>query len=145
VFFLFMAMDKLPWLGDRGLLTRELTEWKANAPPPSRWYLETIAIPGSAIFAPLVLGGEFAVAVALLSGVQVRLAAAAGLFMVANFHFAMGVMLQYSYLWNAYGPPVLGGLLALVVGGRGLPLSVRLGARAAMPVDTPRPGTSASL
>jgi uncharacterized membrane protein YphA (DoxX/SURF4 family) len=129
VFFLFMALDKLPWLADRGLLAKELTEWKANAPPPSRWYLETIALPGAPFFAPLVLGGEFAVALALLSGVQMRLAAVAGLFMVVNFHFAMGVMLQYAYLWNAYGPPVLGGLLALVVGGSGLPFSVRLRAR----------------
>ena len=48
--------------------------------------------------------------------------------MVLNFHFAMGVLLQYSYLWNGYGPPVLGGLLALAIGGAGLPfcVSVRL-------------------
>jgi uncharacterized membrane protein YphA (DoxX/SURF4 family) len=132
VFFLFMALDKLPWLGDRGLLTRQLTEWKASAPPPSRWYIDTIALPGSAVFAPLVLGGELAVALALLTGVQVRLAAVAGLFMVVNFHFAMGVMLQYGYLWNAYGPPVLVGLLALVVGGGELPFTVRLRPRASL-------------
>jgi hypothetical protein len=44
--------------------------------------------------------------------------------MVLNFHFAMGVLLRYSYLWNGYGPPVLGGLLALVIGGARLPFSV---------------------
>ncbi|MGH9370914.1 MAG: hypothetical protein ACRD15_05230 [Vicinamibacterales bacterium] len=48
--------------------------------------------------------------------------------MVLNFHFAMGVLLQYSYLWNGYGPPVLGGLLALVIGGARLPFSVSRGA-----------------
>ena len=28
--------------------------------------------------------------------------------MVLNFHFAMGVLLRYNYLWNGYGPPVPG-------------------------------------
>ena len=83
--------------------------------------LQTIAIPGSAVFAPLVLVGELTVAAALLCGFQVRLAALAGLFMVLNFHFAMGVLLRYSYLWNGYGPPVLGGLLALAIGGTDCP------------------------
>ena len=124
VFFLFMGLDKIPWLGDPGLLTRQLHDWLANAPPPSRWYIQTIAIPGSAVFAPLVLVGELTVAAALLCGFQVRLAAVAGLFMVLNFHFAMGVLLRFSYLWNGYGPPVLGGLLALAIGGARLPFSV---------------------
>ena len=124
VFFLFMGLDKLPWLGDAGLLTRQLHGWLANAPAPSRWYIQTIAIPGSAVFAPIVLAGELTVAAALLCGFQVRLAAVAGLFMVLNFHFAMGVLLRYSYLWNGYGPPVLGGLLALAIGGARLPFSV---------------------
>jgi uncharacterized membrane protein YphA (DoxX/SURF4 family) len=124
VFFLFMGLDKIPWLGDPGLLTRQLHGWLGNAPAPSRWYIQTIAIPGAAVFAPVVLVGELAVAAALLCGVQVRLAALAGLFMVLNFHFAMGVLLRYSYLWNGYGPPVLGGLLALAIGGARLPFSV---------------------
>jgi uncharacterized membrane protein YphA (DoxX/SURF4 family) len=124
VFFLFMGLDKIAWLGDPGLLTRQLQGWLANAPPPSRWYLQTIAIPGAPVFAPLVLAGELAVAAALLCGFQVRLAALAGLLMVLNFHFAMGVLLRYSYLWNGYGPPVLGGLLALVIGGARLPFTL---------------------
>ena len=45
--------------------------------------------------------------------------------MVLNFHFASGVMFQYSYLTNGYGLPVLGGLLALAFGGAALPLSVK--------------------
>jgi uncharacterized membrane protein YphA (DoxX/SURF4 family) len=124
VFFLFMALDKIAWLGDPGLLTRQLHEWLRHAPAPSRWYLQTIAIPGAPVFARLVLAGEFAVGAALLCGFQVRVAALAGLLMVLNFHFAMGVLLRYSYLWNGYGPPVLGGLLALVIGGARLPFSM---------------------
>jgi uncharacterized membrane protein YphA (DoxX/SURF4 family) len=129
VFFLFMGLDKLAWFADPGLLTRQLHDWSGNAPAPSRWYLQTVAIPGAPVFARLVLAGELAVGAALLGGVQVRLAALAGLFMVLNFHFAMGVLLQYRYLWNAYGPPVLGGLLALAVGGARLPFSMWVGPR----------------
>jgi uncharacterized membrane protein YphA (DoxX/SURF4 family) len=129
VFFLFMGLDKVAWLGDPGLLSRQLHDWLGNAPALSHWYLQTIAIPGAPVFARLVLAGELAVGAALLAGVQVRLAALAGLFMVLNFHFAMGVLLQYSYLWNAYGPPVLGGLLALAIGGAGLPFSLSAGPR----------------
>ncbi len=76
------------------------------------------------MFARLVLAGELSVAVALLTGFKVRLAAVAGLFMVLNFHFAMGVLLRFNYLWNGYGPPVLGSLLALAIGGARLPFSI---------------------
>ncbi len=121
VFFLFMGLDKLGWLLDPGLLTAQLRSWIDQAPAPSRWYIETVAIPGAPVFARLVLVGELAVALALLSGRYVPAAAIAGFFMVVNFHFAMGVMLRWSYLWNAYGPPVLGGLIALAIGGAKLP------------------------
>jgi len=136
VFFLFMGLDKLAWFASPSLLADQLAEWQKTAPAPSRWYLDTVAIPGAPVFARLVLVGELAVAAALLAGVYVRLAALAGFFMVANFHFAMGVMLAFSYLWNGYGPPVLGGLLALAVGGGRLPFTAgRLaGGRAQTPV-----------
>ena len=124
VFFLFMGLDKIAWLNDPGLLTTQLDGWLPTAPAPSRWYLQTIAIPGAPVFARLVLIGELAVGLALLAGVQVRLAAVAGLFMVMNFHFARGVMLHWAYLWNGYGPPVLGSLLALGIGGGRLPFSI---------------------
>lgn len=124
VFFLFMGLDKVAWLADPGLLTTQLRGWHATAPAPSRWYLDTIAIPGAPVFARVVLAGELAVGLALIAGIRVRLAALAGLFMVLNFHFAMGVLLRYSYLWNGYGPPVLGSLLALAIGGAHLPFSV---------------------
>jgi uncharacterized membrane protein YphA (DoxX/SURF4 family) len=124
IFFLFMGIDKLAWWHEPERLSAELTRWAASAPAPSRWYVRTIALPGAPAFAYLVLVGELGVAAALLTGVYMRAAALVGFFMVVNFHFAMGVMLSMSYLWNGYGPPVLGGLLALSVGGAGLPLTV---------------------
>lgn len=124
VFFLCIGLDKLAWATDAGILIGQLQEWLPTAPPASRWYLEAIAIPGAPVFAPLVLIGELAVGVALLAGVQSRLAAVAGIVMVLNFHFAAGILLQLSYLWNGYGPPVLGGLLALAVTRDRLPFSM---------------------
>ena len=94
IFFLFMGLDKLAWLSDAGLLTRQLNEWLQTSPPASRWYLRTIAIPGAPMFAYLVLAGELGTGAALLVGFKPRLAALVGLFMVLNFHLAMGVLLQ---------------------------------------------------
>ena len=124
IFCLFMGFDKVGWLADSGILVTQLREWLEAAAYARRWYLETIAIPGAPVFARLGLVGENAVGLALLAGFRTQLAALAGIFMVLNFHFAMGVLLQFSYLWNGYGPPVLGSLLALVVGGAHLPFSV---------------------
>jgi hypothetical protein len=45
--------------------------------------------------------------------------------MVLNFHVASGALFQYRFLTNGFGLPVLGGLLALAVGGVRLPWSVR--------------------
>ena len=82
-------------------------------------------LPGVEVFARLVPLGEFAVAVAFLLGGYTRLAAVLALLMVLNFHYASGVMFQYSYLTNGYALPVLGGLFALAIGGAALPLSLK--------------------
>lgn len=124
VFLLFMGVDKLSWLTDSSLLLRRLQEWHASAPPASRWYLETIAVPGAPVFARLVVLGELAAGAALIAGVHVRLAALLAFLMIVNFHFAADVLLRFSYLTNPYGLPVLGGLLALAIGGTKLPFSL---------------------
>jgi uncharacterized membrane protein YphA (DoxX/SURF4 family) len=124
VFLLFMGVTKAGWLMDSEPLASRLREWLETAPPASRWYLETIALPGAPVFARLVLVGELAAGAALVAGFQVRLAAALALLMVLNFHFAADVLFHYSYLTNPYGLPVLGGLLALVIGGARLPFGL---------------------
>lgn len=125
VFLLAMGLDKLSWLTDASGLTVQLDDWLTRAAPPSRWYIETIARPGAPLFARLVLIGEIVTGVALLAGYRVRLAAAIALFMVLNFHLAFGALLQLAYLKNGYGPPIIGGLLALAIGGARLPFSLR--------------------
>ena len=124
VFLIFMGLDKIGWLMDGSILTRRLLEWRGMARPFARWYIDTIALPGAPMFARLVPLAELAAGTALMLGMRVRLAAALALLMVINFHVAADVMFRYDYLSNAYGPPVLGGLLALAIGGVRLPLSV---------------------
>jgi len=125
VFFLFEAIGKAGWFVSSAVLRSRFAEWVHVVPAPSRIYLELVCIPGVELFARLVPAAEFATAIALLLGASTRLAAFLALLMVLNFHFASGVMFQYSYLTNGYGLPVLGGLLALAIGGGGLPLSAR--------------------
>ena len=124
VFLLFMGLDKIAWFTDSGPLLSQLQEWRSTAPGASRWYLDTVALPGAPVFARLVVLGELATGVAIIAGFRIRLAAAMALLMILNFHFASDVMFRYAYLTNAYGLPVIGCLLALVLGGVRLPLSL---------------------
>jgi uncharacterized membrane protein YphA (DoxX/SURF4 family) len=121
IFLLFMGLDKTDWFMDSSILVRQLRGWQSEARPLAHWYLDTIALPGASVFARLVPVAELGAGIALILGVRVRLAAALALIMVINIHIAADVMFSYDYLWNAYGPPVLGGLLGLTAGGARLP------------------------
>ncbi|MBI4888544.1 MAG: DoxX family membrane protein [Acidobacteria bacterium] len=122
-FLIFMALDKVGWLTDSGFLLRRLQEWRGTVRPLARWYLETVAIPGVPVLARVIPISELAAGAALILGVRVRLAAALTFLMVLNFHLAADLVFRYSYLINAYGLPILGGLLALAVNGTRLPFS----------------------
>jgi uncharacterized membrane protein YphA (DoxX/SURF4 family) len=123
VFLVAMGFDKLNWITDTSILSGRLEEWLASAPPSTRWYLETMAIPGASVFARVIPVAEMAAGIALVLGVFVRTAAAAAFLMVLNFHFASDLLFHTAYLTNPYGLPVLGGLLALALGGSRLPFS----------------------
>jgi uncharacterized membrane protein YphA (DoxX/SURF4 family) len=125
VFLIFEGLGKLAWITDSGPLSEQLQGWLKTAPAASRWYLETLAIPGIPMFARLVVCGELAAGLALVVGFWTRIAATLAFLMVLNFHFASGRLLQYAFLTNGYGLPVLGGLLALAIGGRRLPWVIR--------------------
>ena len=125
VFLVFMGLSKLEWFLDGGLLTQQLLQWRGQASPLARWYLDTIALPAAPVFARVVPAAELASGTALILGVGVRPVAGLALLMVVNFHIAADVMFRYEYLWNAYGPPVLGALAALSIGGKQLPFSAR--------------------
>jgi uncharacterized membrane protein YphA (DoxX/SURF4 family) len=125
VFLFSMGTSKLGWLSDPGPLVETLHKWQEGGPLASRWYIETLAIPGAPVFARVVPLAELSAGVALVCGFQIRLAAGLALGMILNYHFAAGVLFQYKYLTNGYGLPVLGGLLALALGGARLPWSAR--------------------
>jgi uncharacterized membrane protein YphA (DoxX/SURF4 family) len=117
VFFVFEGWDKLPWMTNPGLLAIALQKWADAGVPVSKWYIETILIPGVSVFARLVFLGEVAAGLALLSGVWLRPAAILAFFMVLNIHFAHSSIFQYGFLSKGDGLPILGGLLALAIAG----------------------------
>jgi uncharacterized membrane protein YphA (DoxX/SURF4 family) len=125
VFLIFEGLGKLAWFSDSALLNGVLQGWLKDAPPTTRWYLETFAIPGVPMFARLVPIGELTAGTALLLGFWTRFAAAAAFLMVLNFHVASGAIFQYRFLTNGFGLPVLGGLLALAIGGARLPWTAK--------------------
>ena len=124
LFFIFMGVDKLAWLLDSGILTDRLDGWMQDAAPSTRWYIDTIARPGVPLFARLVPLAELSMGTALILGFWTRLTASLALLMVVNFHIARGFFYEWEFLTDGAGFPVLGALLALVIGASRLPLSV---------------------
>jgi uncharacterized membrane protein YphA (DoxX/SURF4 family) len=125
VFFLFEGISKIGWLTDPSPLTDRLMSYLEEANAWNRGYLEKVCIPWAPVFARLVLFGELATGLSLITGVLTRYAAATALLMVLNIHFASGLLFQYAYLTNGYALPVAGGLLALALGAVGLPASLK--------------------
>lgn len=124
VYFVFQGLGKLAWLTNSRPLTQQLEQWMRDAAPASRWYIDTIAIPGVPLFARVVVLGECFAGLAMIVGFWIRLAAALALVVVLNFHFASGELFRYEFLTDAHGLPVLGGLAALALSGGRLPWSV---------------------
>jgi uncharacterized membrane protein YphA (DoxX/SURF4 family) len=130
IFFLFEGLGKLRWFTNSSLLTNQLNGW-VGAVSPNSWsarYLSAIAVPYAHYFARLVPLGELASGLALILGIWTPFFAFVAFFMALNFEFASGVLFKYAWLTNPYGLPVLGGTLALALGGTRLPWSMSGGA-----------------
>jgi uncharacterized membrane protein YphA (DoxX/SURF4 family) len=127
VFFLFSAFNKLRWLMDGSILSRQLTLWLQNAPPGSitQSYLQRFAIPGVAILARLVPAGELICGLALLVGFWTPIFALLVFLVVLNYHVASGAIFHVSFLADPSGLPVLGSTLGLAMGGVRLRWSLR--------------------
>jgi uncharacterized membrane protein YphA (DoxX/SURF4 family) len=125
VFFLGMCSSKIAWLTDSSILLQKFQNiFLPKAPPIVRWYLETICIPGTPLFARLVPLGELTAGLALILGFWTRMAAIVAFLMVLNFHFATSAFWSIDFLRDGTGLPVLGGLLAIAINGSRLPFSV---------------------
>lgn len=125
VFFVFEGWDKLPWVTHPEELTSILNRWAEAGSSWSRWYVQSFCLPGAPIFARLMFFGEVLAGAALIFGVWTRATALVLFLLVLNIHLAHNTLLQYSFLSKGDGLPVLGGLMALAIGGAKLPLSVR--------------------
>jgi len=125
VFFLAMCLNKVAWLTDPSLLSQRFERWLPNAAPYAKTYLETVAIPGAAVFARLVPLGEFLTALAMFSGVFTNVAAGVALVMILNFHLATSAFWSLEFLRDGTGPPLIAALLALAIAGARLPFSLR--------------------
>jgi uncharacterized membrane protein YphA (DoxX/SURF4 family) len=115
-FMFFFGLDKAFWLLDATPLTAQLSIWLLEAPPASRWYLDRI-IPGAPVFARVVPLAAMLGGIALALGFWARIAAAVSLVVVLSLQLAAGSMFRYGYLTDASGLPLVGGLLALTIGG----------------------------
>jgi uncharacterized membrane protein YphA (DoxX/SURF4 family) len=116
VFMFFFGLDKAPWLLDATPLAAQLSSWLLDAPPLSRWYLDRI-IPGAPVFARVIPLAAILGGIALVAGFWARIAAAVSLVAVLSLQLAAGSMFRYAYLMDASGLPLLGGLLAVLIGG----------------------------
>ena len=127
VFFLFEGLGKLRWFLDPSLLSQQLATWEHSiqAGSISAQYLARVAVPFAAVFARLVPLGEIGAGLALIAGFWTPFVAFIAFVMVVNFHIASGAIFTYGFLTNPYGLPVLGGALALTIGGVRLPWSIR--------------------
>jgi uncharacterized membrane protein YphA (DoxX/SURF4 family) len=125
IFFIGMCSSKVAWFTNSDILLQKFqTIFLPKAPPIVRWYLETVCIPGTPLFARLVPLGELAAGLALIVGFWTRMTATVAFLMVLNFHFATSAFWSVDYFRDAQGFPLLGGLLALAIAGSRLPFSV---------------------
>jgi uncharacterized membrane protein YphA (DoxX/SURF4 family) len=126
VFFLFMGLNKLRWFVDSSILLAQFHDWHDSVAPASisARYVNQV-MPFAGVFARLVPLGEISCGIAMIGGLWTSLAAFVAFFMVLNFAVAGGFIFKYSYLTNGFGLPVLGGTLALALGGVRLPFSLR--------------------
>ena len=116
VFMFFFGLERAAWLVDATPLATQLASWLIDAPPASRWYLERL-IPGSPIFARAVPLGAMIGGIALALGLWTRIAAAILLVVVVSLQLGAGAMFRFAYLMDASGLPLVGGLLAVMIGG----------------------------
>ena len=127
LFFLFQGLGNVRWLVDSSVLSQQLTTWErtVGAGSISAQYLHRVAIPYAGVFARLVPLGELSVGLAMIVGLWTPFFAFIAFVMVLNVHIASGAIFTYGFLRNPYGLPMLGGTLALLMGGAHLPWSIR--------------------
>ena len=116
VFMFAFGFERASWLMDATPLSTQLASWLVDATPAGRWYLERV-IPGAPVFARAVPLGAMVSGIALALGFWTRIAAVLSLVVVLSLQLGAGSMFKLTYLMDAGGLPVVGGLLAVMIGG----------------------------
>jgi len=124
VFFFFEGWDKFPWLTHPEMLTAILQRWAEGGASSASWYIEAILIPGVSVFARLVFICEVGAGIALFFGFWTRQVAILTILLVLNIHFAHSSIFQYGFLSKGDGLPILCGLLAVAIAGKGIPFNM---------------------
>jgi uncharacterized membrane protein YphA (DoxX/SURF4 family) len=124
IFFLAQSLNKLAWPGNPQLLLGRFQHWAPTARPEVQWYLVHVATPFAPLLARIIPVSEFLTAMAFILGFWIPAAAMLSLFMVLNFHFGTAAFYAWDFLRDGTGPPVIGGLIGLAIGGRNLPFTI---------------------
>ena len=125
IFFLAQSMNKLAWPGNSQLLLGRFQRWAPTARPEVQWYLVHVATPFAPLLARIIPVSEFLTSMAFILGFWIPAAAVLALFMVLNFHFGTAAFYAWDFLRDGTGPPVIGGLIGLAIGGRNLPFTIQ--------------------
>ena len=125
IFFLAQSLNKLAWPGNPQLLLGRFQRWAPTTRPEVRWYLVNIATPFAPLLARIIPVAEFLTAMSFILGFWMPVAAVLALFMVLNFHFGTAAFYAWDFLRDGTGPPVIGGLIGLALGGRDLPFTIQ--------------------
>jgi uncharacterized membrane protein YphA (DoxX/SURF4 family) len=125
IFFLAQSLNKLAWPGNPQLLLGRFQRWAPTARPEVQWYLVHVATPLAPLLARIIPVAEFLTAMAFILGFWIPATAMLALFMVLNFHFGTAAFYAWDFLRDGTGPPVIGGLIGLAIGGRNLPFTIQ--------------------
>lgn len=126
VFLIAVGIQKLMWFADTSITSENLAILRKTSPPLGRWYLDHFTASGMPLYARLVGLVELAGGGALVLGFRPRMAATLVCVMELSFYVASGTLSQFRFLYTSYlgAMPILGSLMALIIGGARLPWSV---------------------
>ena len=115
--FLSGGLEKLQegWLQSSEPLKKSFEHFHQNASGPQLTYLTSVADPYAELWSKLVPIGETAVGVSLLLGLLARFSSVVGLFMVLNFHAAVGNLFSLKFFGTAWAALIIVSFLIMIL------------------------------
>ena len=103
------------WLTSSEHLLESLNGYHKEATGTQLTYLNTVAVPYVGLWTKLITIGELSLAVSLFTGLLVRFSAAAGIFMILNFHAANGNLFSLHFFGTPWGALLIAGLFVMLL------------------------------